>query len=199
MRRSPARGSQTRRSRRRSRCPQPTPPNTHRALSPARTRRPPGSCPDALHLKVACRSVSPAGETDLMATSRVVRDPQAAIFFSRGSNPSADSRPQTPDPRPRAVRVHTASPPRRRGYFPQPVLSPHELRRQERSQATAGLVAGLSAASEGFSSGKVKQLLWDSYGERRGAGRGLLTGWRGPGAAERPPGSRHPRRRRGTF
>lgn len=37
-------------------------------------------CPVALRLKVALRSVSPAGETDLIPMSRVLRDPQAAKF-----------------------------------------------------------------------------------------------------------------------
>lgn len=64
-----------------------------RSRAPARqaTTRP---VPDALHLKVARRSASPAGETDLMPVSRIVRDPQAVIF-SRGPSPSAGTSPQT--------------------------------------------------------------------------------------------------------
>ena len=138
-------------------------------------RRPPASCPAALHLKVAGRSVSPAGETALMPTSRVVRDPQAAI---PARPPATQILPQTPDPRPRAVRVHAPSPPRRCGYLPQPAPNPRELRRQERSQATATLVAGLNAAPLGALAVEKSS---DCPGIPIAKGEGPEGGWRGAG------------------
>lgn len=140
----------------------PTPPSL------PRPRRPPASCPAALHRKVAGGSVSPAGETALVLTSRVVRDPQAAIFFPPRLN--SFRRPQTPDPEQCACtrQAHPAS----AGILPHPAPSPQEPRRQGRSPAAAALVAGLGAASERCSGGKVNRLRWESHSERRGAGGG---------------------------
>lgn len=139
-------GSYIQRSKQCSRSPQPNPCNTHPAsLSCLPTRRPPASCPDAFHRKVACRSVSPTGETDLMPMSRVVRDPQAAIF-SRGSNPSADARPQTQG----SARARTKPTQAVRVFSPAGSKPPRASATgaQPGDRWTCG---GLSAASEGFS------------------------------------------------
>lgn len=104
--------------------------------------------------------MSPTGKTDMMLESRVLRELHAANF-SWGSNPSAN--PQT------LISVHAHAKPTQVVLAFIPAGSEPTTRYSDcdgsSSRATAGFVAGLSAASAGSGIRKVKQLFWGTHSE----------------------------------